>query len=118
MSKRNYSNYSKKTEETPVEETVVVAEAIVVENEAPEIKMVEETVETVAVPETVKGTVANCSKLNVREKAKLNAEIVTIINAGAQVTIDVAKSTKDWFCVTTATGINGFCMKKFVNAKL
>ena len=129
MSKRNYSQYSKKNEApveevaaeavTPVEEIAEVTEpAIVVENAAPEIKIVEETVETVAVPETVKGIVTGCTKLNVRKAAKLNAEPVEIIEAGAIVEIDPEKCTKDWFKVRTASGVEGFCMKKFINTKL
>ena len=109
MSNHNYSQYSerKKTEpETPIVE--------------PEVKLdvVEETVETVTLPETVTGTVANCSKLNVRAKADATADVVCVIDVGSEVEINVAKSNADWLSVCTVTGIEGYCMRKFVDARL
>lgn len=129
MAKRNYSQYSNKhknespVEESVVEETVNIDETasepeIIVENTAPEIKVVEETVETVALPEIVVGVVVDCTKLNVRAKAKVTAEVVCVLDAASEVKIDVAKSTKDWFKVCTASGVEGYCMRKFVKASL
>ena len=134
MSKHNYSQYSnnkknnnKKSqaaanleksyeptaeviEETPV--TVVEEPAVV------EVKMVEETVETVAVPEQTTGVIINCSRLNIREIPKPDAKIICMLDVGTELKINLAKSTREWFHICTAAGIEGFCMSKFVKAKL
>lgn len=132
MANHNYSQYSnnkknggKKNPTTEVEYKVEEVVETTVEIVAPEVKMevapVVETVETKEVPKTVVGTVANCAKLNVRTKPALTADVVTVINAGEKVSIDAAKSNREWFYVSVDNGdygYNGYCMKKFVTAKL
>ena len=121
MSNHNYSQYSnnkkKKNYNKPsVEETV---ESTEVKMEAVEVaEPVVEAVETVTLPATVTGTVANCSKLNVRTKPAADAEVKTILEVNAKVVIDPARSTSEWLKITTASGVEGFCMRKFINAKL
>lgn len=131
MAKHNYSQYSnnnKKTEKPKlvpadlVEDVVVdpVDEPVVTPSETvvPEVKMVTETVETVTLPKTVTGEVANCYKLNIRVAPVANARIEAIVDAGAKLTINVNESADDWFKITTESGVNGYCMKKFVDARL
>ena len=134
MSNHNYSQYSNnkkkknynkpKVEETVVDETVTTVAApvepveIKMESFEPAVDVVVETVETVTLPKTVTGTVANCSKLNVRAKPATDAEVVTILNSDSEVKIDPARSTNEWLKITTAAGVEGFCMRKFVNVKL
>lgn len=81
-------------------------------------KMVDETVETKALPAMVEGHVAGCAKLNVRADASLFADVVCVLDVMSEIMIDVNKSTKDWLYVCTATGIEGYCMRKFVDARL
>ncbi len=129
MANHNYSQYSnngKKNKTAPAAKTEVEAKVnevseIPVEVVAPDVKMEVETVETKEVSKVVTGTVANCTKLNVRAKPSLTADVVTVVNAGEKVTIDVAKSNREWFYVSVDSdncGYNGYCMKKFVTAKL
>lgn len=128
MAKHNYTQYANKNkvENEVVEETVIAEapEVEVVTNMAevtmmPEIDLVEETVETVAVPNIpIAGTVVNCSRLNVRAEASADADIVCVLNGKSEVEIDVDKSTRDWFYVYTAAGLEGYCMKKFVDARV
>ena len=80
--------------------------------------LVKETVETVTLPAVVKGTVAHCSKLNVREKPVVNSEIVCVLNVTSEIEIDVEKSTENWFYVRSATGAEGYCMKEYIDARL
>lgn len=132
MSNHNYSQYSnnkkKKNSNKPkieVDESVTTVEAPV---EPAEIKMesapvvepivVNETVDTVTMPKTVTGTVVNCSKLNVRSKPTTDAEVITTLEVKSEVVIDPARSTTDWLKITTPTGVDGYCMRKFVSAKL
>ena len=120
MAKHNYSQYSnnRKTAEVethqveaPVEETVIP----VVEVETPEVKM--EPKKEVK-PKTAKGVVTGCTKLNVRKAPDSTAEVVHIINVNTKVEINMTKSTKEWFRVHTDAGVDGYCMRKFVDARL
>ena len=131
MAKHNYSQYSnanKKSDKPKLvpadltEDVVVdpVGEPVATPSETvvPEVKMVTETVETVMLPKTVTGEVANCYKLNIRVAPVANARIEAIVDAGTKLTINVNESTDDWFKITTESGVNGYCMKKFVDARL
>ncbi len=117
MSKHNYSQYSNNKFKNEVVEDEIVTEEVDEVTE-PEIVVVEETVETVTLPETVTGTVANCTKLNVRVKPNATADVVCVLDANTEVKIDVDKSDNEWFCVNTAAGIEGYCMRKFMKASL
>lgn len=131
MSKHNYSQYSnnkKKHEVTETPDTLVdeaVTTVAVPENEpALEVKMesvapVAETVaETVTLPKKVQGTVANCTKLNIRTKPSADAAVIRVLNAGTKIDINTTKSNNEWLSVRTPDGINGYCMRKFVDARL
>ena len=136
MSKHNYSQYSNKNRDNhnpkpsaiypnaetapQVEEVKMVDEKSVAVHvvEQPKPHLVQETVETVTLPKTVTGVVANCAKLNVRAEPNTTAEVVTVLNVMSEFEIDIAKSNKDWFHICTAAGIEGYCMRKFVEAHL
>lgn len=68
-------------------------------------------------PEPVEGVVKGCIKLNIRENPDIEANILCEVKAGSKLMIDLDKSTKEWLSVCTETGIEGFCMKKFVAVK-
>lgn len=85
---------------------------------AGELNPIYEAVETKTLPEMVEGRVSGCAKLNVRADASLFADVVCTLDVMSEIMIDVNKSTKDWLYVCTATGIEGYCMKKFVDARL
>lgn len=143
MSKHNYSQYSNKknkatnrpeiddiktnvieTEPVVQPEPVVTEPAVQPKVEVPEApkpvqpKLVEETVETVSLPEMVEGVVVNCAKLNVRSEPSITASIVCVLDAMSEIEIDVAKSNDEWFKICTAIGAEGYCMRKFVDAYL
>lgn len=141
MAKHNYSQYSNKKNENKFDATTEAAveiqngveTAVTEEVEAPvvettiteevETPVVETTVETEASPETnsgavATGVVANCAKLNVRSKPSTNGDVVTVLNAGDEISIDADKSTDEWLKIRTNDGIKGYCMKKFVSANI
>lgn len=62
------------------------------------------------------GVVVNCTKLNMREEAKADSNVVCVINKGDKVTILLDESTEDFYRVSTKT-TEGFCMKKFIEVK-
>lgn len=77
-----------------------------------------ETVEAACPPKTVEGVVANCAKLNVRSKPSITGEVLCVLNVSSEIEIDVEKSVPEWFYICTATGIEGYCMRQFVDAHL
>lgn len=95
----------RKHDKLDVPEEKAVVEADVVED-----TVVEET----AGPVMVVGVVTDCSKLNVREKPKANAKILTEIPVKSDVIINEEESTKEFYKVCTATGVEGYCMKKYI----
>lgn len=108
MAKREMK--TKTTEEQIVEETTV------------ETPVVEEKCEDVLKTETEEikpliGIVNWCSRLNIRKKPNIKAEVIKVINANDKVTIFADKSNKDWYCVRVTDTIEGFCMKKFITIK-
>lgn len=127
MSKHNYSQYSNKPKNNQSKPVEKVEPAIKTPEATPDKsvvkmeskpKLVQETVETVALPNRVVGTVVNCVKLNVRENCTVDSGIVCVLDAKSEIEIDVKKSVTDWFYIYTAIGAEGYCMKQYVEAHM
>lgn len=112
----NYSQYSNKNHNHNNHNKPRVAVSAAPVTSA--VKPVEETVETVALPKTVDGMVVNCAKLNVRENATVDSDIVCVLDAMSEIEIDVNKSTENWFYIYCATGAEGYCMKQYIEAHM
>ena len=80
-------------------------------NDIAEDAVVEEIEEAV---EDIIGVVTDCLKLNIRKEPNKDSDVVVIVTCLDELKIDPATSTDDWYAVCTVTGIEGFCMKKFV----
>ena len=105
MAKKDYTKYVKN--QPKVDE---IGEPIVEDV----VEEVAETAEVEVVKPVVSGVVANCSKLNVRVAPNTDADVVCVIDVSANVVINEAESIADFYKVCTATGAEGFCMKKFI----
>lgn len=101
MSKR----YNRETEEIIEQINEIIPQPVEV---APE---VEEFVPEVVV---VKGVVAGCAQMYVRSEASVNSEPLGIIKCDTKVEIHESESTAEFYSVSTETGLEGFCMKKFI----
>lgn len=117
MSNHNYSMYSNnKKFNNPTEEVETVEDFVVETTDSPVVEpTVEPVVETV---ETVTGVVIDCARLNVRVAPNANANVICTIASGAEVTINIEDSTDEWFSICTASGVDGYCMKRYINASL
>ncbi len=60
------------------------------------------------------GIVTSCVKLNIRREPNLEAEVIAVIAASAKVLVDIEASTDEFYKACTETGIEGFCMKKYI----
>lgn len=91
------------------------ATASIVEEAA--VEPVDQPVEEAPKKETKVGIVANCEKLNLRRsplKDSDGANIITELLSGVAVVIDEDESTPNFYKVTTETGLEGYCMKQFI----
>lgn len=80
------------------------------------------TVESVAeaIEETAKsviGVVHNCYKLNLRAYPAITRSVITTLNSGDEVKIVEEESTDDFYKVVTSSGVEGFCMKEYIEIK-
>lgn len=85
--------------------------------EIPEPVTVTKEVETSANPVQVRGVVTDCIKLNVRstpENDPSNVNVLGTIECLTGVLIDEAASTDDFYKVQTESGLEGFCIKKYI----
>lgn len=134
MSNHNYSQYSNKNRNNnkpnnnpankPKKENVATfgnicpATDIKPVTTVPEVKMVTETVETVALPATAEGFVVDCARLNVRAEASIDSEVVYVLDSMSEIEVDMNKSTNEWLHICTASGVEGYCMRKYVEVRL
>lgn len=119
MSKKYYKpTQEEKSENLEIENEVI--EETVADQKEPEVAA-EETVEESEVAEEdpvvfFRGIVANCKLLNVREKADKDSKVLCVIKEGDEVQIKMSESLDNWYKVVTVTGIEGHCMKQYINA--
>lgn len=98
MGNTNYNKIS--TEASKQTEEVVKTPEIEVKEELPAINAY---------------VVCNCERLNVRKDTSLSAKILCVIEAGSEVRkFDEAG---EWSLVVTESGIEGFCMSKYLTLK-
>lgn len=62
----------------------------------------------------LRGIVANCQFLNIREKPSLSGDILGTIPNGSSVKIDESDSDSEFYKVSTKDNINGFCVRAFI----
>lgn len=109
MSNRNYTNYSKPAKRAPRPES-----------QEPVINTVEpvQKEEEVATPKKpITGVVANCFNLNVRTGPSKDFDVICEIPSDSEVEIDESESFEDFYKICTASGVEGFCMKKFIEVR-
>ena len=134
----NYTNYSNKNiannqeaadavEEKVVNEEQAVEEKVVNEEQAVEEKVANESQQNISDPESdidvaandetseLIGYVTDCVKLNVREAASKDSNALCEIILNSKVIVDEENSTDDFYKVTTETGVEGYCMKQYIN---
>lgn len=82
------------------------------------IENVEESVEPIEQSEPTHETIfglVSCKLLNVREAPDIEADVLTVLHKDSEVMIDMNQSTDEFYSVCTEAGVEGFCMKEFIN---
>lgn len=72
-----------------------------------------ETDEVEVCPDVI-GIVVGCGRLRVREDPFNDAEVLTEIPVGTTVIVNTSEYDEDFFKVTLECGMEGYCMKKFI----
>ena len=134
----NYTNYSNKNitsnqeaadavEEKVANEEQTVEEKVANEEQAVEEKVANESQQNISDPESdidvaandetseLIGYVTDCVKLNVREAASKDSNALCEIILNSKVIVDEENSTEDFYKVITETGVEGYCMKQYIN---
>ena len=111
---KNYNQMSKKNYDKV--ETEPVASVEQVENPIDETPIETKPVEQLTESEPIEGTVG-CEKLYVRSDATVDSEPVGIVNRDSKVFVYEDESTEEFYKVCTATGLEGYCMKKFISVQ-
>lgn len=109
MSNRNYTNYSKPAKQAPRPEPQ--------EQVTEPVEPAQEVEEIVEPKKPITGVVANCFSLNVRTGPSKDFDVVCEIPSKTEVQIDESGSSDDFYKICTATGIEGFCMKAFIEVR-
>lgn len=121
MSKHDYTKHSNKNKyenKSRIERKFESADEMVeaLNNQKP--KVVDSTPMVISEPEVAApknlGKVVDCVRLNVREEPNTKASVVFEINVGSTVFIDEACSTDEFYKICTEHGVEGYCMKKFI----
>ena len=63
------------------------------------------------------GIVVNCIKLNVRKEPDKTSDIIQIIDALTEVRVIPKDSAYNFYKVILPSGVEGYCMKKFIEIK-
>ncbi|MEG1523841.1 MAG: SH3 domain-containing protein [Clostridia bacterium] len=61
------------------------------------------------------GKVVDCERLNVREQPFADAEIICEIAEATEIMIEENDSTGEFYKICTSSGIEGFCMKRYIS---
>ena len=64
-------------------------------------------------PKTIIGNVT-AKRLNIREKPDIGSSILCVAEANSELMIE-GDASDEWFKVCTVLGVEGYCMKKFVD---
>ena len=65
------------------------------------------------VSEKVRGIV-RCIRLNIRKEPNLDSTKIGCLKTGDELILDLSGSTDRWYKVSTDSGLNGYCVKEFI----
>lgn len=82
-----------------------------------EMHQADETAHAEVVKALTDGVVTDCMRLYVRKEPSADGEVVTVIDCLSKVMVDIDASTDEFYKVCTASGAEGFCMRKYIALK-
>lgn len=121
MSHKNYSKYSENLKNSESEKVLEETATELINNTSNTVKNI--TNEYInnepepTVPKTAVGEVTGCEKLNVRKEPSTDSDVLCIINKSEEVKVDLESTESDFYKVLTVSGVEGYCMAKYLNLK-
>ena len=117
MSKKDYTKFSKSQNVVRDDSNHEIVSEVVYplpEDDIPE--------EPVIAPVQVQkplifGKVVGCSRLNVRQSPTLFSDVLCCLTENTEIEIDEGKSTNEFYAICTPAGLEGFCLKKFIEIR-
>lgn len=109
------TNYNKMFDNETTEEVVETVEQVEHFDEV--VEEVAEMTEVEPEPENIQlGKVVGCAQLNVRTEPSLFADLATDrpLKRNAEMMVYPDESTDEFYKICTESGVEGFCMKKFI----
>lgn len=61
------------------------------------------------------GAVSECTKLRLRREPVVGDNVIGELKFADVVVVDLVESTPDFYKVTTEAGVEGYCMKQYIN---
>lgn len=110
---KNYSKMFEADNQEPVAESTTVPEEVA---DAP-VPVTEEPIAPKKKVKKIKGTVIGCAKLNVREQMNTNSTVLCVLPASSEVRVVANEKHDEWYHVFTETGVEGYCMKKYISVE-
>lgn len=83
------------------------------QNEKKEEPIIENVVEETPAVEK-HGVVTDCVRLNIRKEPRIDSEVLCEVNCSTDMLVYEEESTDEFYKICTSSGIEGFCMKKFI----
>lgn len=106
------------SDETDLEEVVDEAVDNIEEAEEDIEKETSDVEEVVEEPEKEVLGYVNCTRLNVRKDPHIVVNnVIGILKENDEVLIDLSKSEDIWYKISTVSGVNGYCLKEFIDLK-
>jgi uncharacterized protein YgiM (DUF1202 family) len=82
-----------------------------------EVAVTEEPVTPKKKVKKIKGVVIGCAKLNVREHPSTESTVLCTVPASSEVRVVANEKHDEWYHVFTETGVEGYCMKKYISVE-
>ena len=121
MSKQKYTNYGNKFNKNDTHIAAAEAEKTMIPVSEVIDRVINEELGNVEPEEPSKPALTTCivtaNKLNIRKLPSPGAEVATVVNRDTELMIDPEYEAVEWIKVCTAAGIEGYCMKRFVEIK-
>lgn len=117
MGNKNYSKYSKKSNNKIVMDDLVGTFKLTPD---PVNEEIADNIEVDDKIDPIPATITGCNNLYVRELPTKNSKSLCIVDKYTDIKVDIHESTKDFYKVQVMIAeavINGYCMRQFIKFK-
>ena len=114
----NKNNNDLKINDMFIEETIPIDESEYEPETETETEVISDTEDSISEDyvNEVSGYV-NCLRLNVRKDKRISDNIIGKLKEDDEVSIDLSESEDVWYKISTKSGLEGYCLKEFIDLK-